>query len=166
MEEVWKDVVGFENWYQISNLGRVKSLDRYVNHNIPGCKRFVGERIIKQSIETNRKNGYYRTSLSRGVKRDSYRVNTHRLVAEAFIPNPENKPQVNHIDGNKLNNHVSNLEWVTPKENVAHAIKTGLWDYLQDKRMVAELKKLLNEFGDNSISQTILLLRDKIEKGT
>lgn len=163
MEEIWKDVIGFEGWYQVSNLARVKSLKKYVKHNYGG-ERVVQERIIKQSMEKNRGEvGYMRTSLAKGSKRNQIRINTHRLIAEAFIPNPENKKFVNHIDGNKLNNSLENLEWVTPKENVTHAIKMGLWNGIEQKRIIGELKKLQVEFGDCLISDIITKLNEKIK---
>lgn len=114
-KEIWKDIEGYEGLYQVSNLGRVKSLSK---------KRGFGEqkeKVLKPWI-TNL--GYctvtlYKNSLSQ-IKR------VHRLVAEAYIPNPENKETVNHIDGNKQNNTVENLEWNTQSENINHSIKTGL----------------------------------------
>ena len=107
MEEEWKDVKGFEGLYQISNYGRIKSL------------RFNKVRLMKPFIKS-----YYMVELCVNSVRKTFMV--HRLVAEAFIPNPENKPQVNHIDGNKLNPRVDNLEWCTPSENLKHAYRTGL----------------------------------------
>lgn len=102
--------------YQVSNLGKVKSLSRkkwcgssYANRN---------ETILKEYI----RNKYYAVKLSKDGKTKHFKV--HRLVAEAFIKKPE--LQVNHIDGNKQNNRVDNLEWVTQKENIEHAIKIGL----------------------------------------
>ena len=120
IEEIWKDIKGYEGYYQVSNLGRIKSLDRMKNNQYN--EYFMSGRILKSSIIKDK--GYCRVSLNNGKGRKSKRV--HRLVAEAFIPNLENKPEVNHIDGNKLNNCADNLEWCTNKENIEHSIKTGL----------------------------------------
>src|SRR5690606_32510614 len=112
-------IKGFECSYQVSNIGRVRSLNRSVGGKNGTKKQLIGK-IRKQDNFSN----YYGVVLSNDtiIKR-SY---THRLVAEAFIPNPENKPQVNHIDGNKENNNVENLEWATSSENNNHAYKNGL----------------------------------------
>lgn len=104
MEEIWKDIKDYEGLYQVSNLGRVKSL--YTN------------RILNPMKHTK---GYLRVRLYKNSVASNQRI--HRLVAEAFIPNPENKPQVNHIDENKTNNRVDNLEWVTNKENCNHGTR-------------------------------------------
>lgn len=121
MKEEWKDIKNYEGLYQISNLGRVKSL---VGWN---GKRYISrERVLEPTKRNDKRTTYQRAivSLTKDGKKKDYRV--HRLVAEAFIPNPQNKPQVNHIDGNPLNNNVSNLEWVTDKENKLHAIDNEL----------------------------------------
>ena len=120
MKEIWKEIKGYEGLYQVSNLGRVKSLKRYVNHS-SNSKRIVNEKLLKPVVDNTK---YYVVSLWK--KNKHLRPHIHRLVAEAFIPNPQNKPHINHIDGNKLNNCINNLEWCTPRENVVHAYKTGL----------------------------------------
>ena len=121
--EVWKDIKGLEGKYQISNLGRVKSLDRntkYLNGNFRRHK----ERILKGGITIW---GYRVFQLCIGEGKKTYLLkSSHRLVAENFISNPENKKTVNHKDGNKLNNNVLNLEWATYSENTQHAYDKGL----------------------------------------
>lgn len=116
--EIWKDVEGYEGIYQVSTYGRVKSLAREVT-DLFGAK-MIEERIIGHCESSK----YYTVSLYKNNAGESTSV--HRLVAKTFIPNPENKPCVNHIDGNKHNNHVENLEWVTYSENILHAYATGL----------------------------------------
>lgn len=116
MQEIWKDVVGHEGFYQVSNIGRVKSLPRTVNN------KFYEGKIL--STKNNNAKQYEKTSLHNNGKTKYYKV--HQLVARAFIPNPENKREVNHIDGNKHNNKVENLEWVTSKENKEHNHTLGL----------------------------------------
>lgn len=108
--EEWRDIKGYEGLYQVSNLGRVKSLGR---------ERYP-MRIMKAHTDTK---GYLDIELSNGYK---HRHRIHRLVAQAFIPNVDNKPQVNHKDCNKKNNCLSNLEWCTNGENQQHAFYNGL----------------------------------------
>lgn len=112
-EEIWKDIKGYEDKYQVSNLGRIKSLK-----DNKGKSREI---FLKFA---NNKQGYPFVNLYKDNKVKLYRV--HRLVAEAFIPNPENLPQVNHINGKKTDNRVDNLEWCTQKENIGKAWKFGL----------------------------------------
>ena len=112
MEEVWKDVVGYEGLYEVSSLGRVRSVDRIVAYR-DGRKRFFKSAILQQRASTTSK--YLSVPLYKDAKMKRHRV--HRLVAEAFVPNPEEKPQVGHKDENYLNNAASNLEWVTIREN-------------------------------------------------
>lgn len=123
-EEVWKDIHGFEGKYQVSSIGRVKSVDRILPHKTHGTWH-IKERILKPHWSGPGHWKYLTVFLHYGEgKAKCTRV--HRLVAETFIPNPDNLPQINHIDGNKENNSVSNLEWVTALENTSHAWKNGL----------------------------------------
>ena len=123
MNEIWKDIKGYEGIYQVSNLGRVKALERTWYSGRNGCtKRTKPEHIMKYRLAKN--TGYCLLKLVKnGVEKHVF---VHRLVAETFIPNPNNLPEVNHIDGNKENNCVDNLEWCTEKENISHAIKNKL----------------------------------------
>ena len=118
--EIWKDIKGLEGSYQVSNLGRVKSLARVIKRSDNTIQTFK-ERILKVLPDNN---GYSRVSLP--IKGKQTKVRIHRLVAIAFIENKENKKEVNHIDGIKNNNNVTNLEWCTGSENRKHAWDIGL----------------------------------------
>lgn len=117
--EIWKPIKGWEKTYEISSLGRVRSLDRLDRRGV------FHKGIIRKIVPNNL--GYSTIFLRIGDIRKLKKI--HRLVAEAFIPNPENKPEVNHKDGVKANNHVDNLEWVTKSENELHAYRTGAKSY-------------------------------------
>ena len=137
-EEVWKDVIGFEGIYKVSNVGR---LMRYKNSvNMPDRNILKGEVTVF---------GYrqYKLSLD-GMSR---RMKAHRLVAQSFIPNPDNKPQVNHKDGNKLNNRVDNLEWATSQENNQHALDTGLREV--DMKQVRAMHKTMAKKQQKKVAQ-------------
>ena len=110
--EIWKDISNFEGKYQISNKGNVKSLARI---NEQG--REMSERILKPSKD---KDGYLRIGLSKGSRKDYSYFRINRLVAEYFIPNPSGLPQVNHEDGNRINNEVNNLKWCNNSYNQWH----------------------------------------------
>ena len=131
--EIWKDILGYEDLYKVSNLGRIKSL--------VSSKK---ERILK----SDRGGDYYnRVFLRKDKKTKTYRV--HRLMAQTFLPNPENKPMVNHKDGNKLNNSLDNLEWCSSLENVRHARKSGLCDNSGKKHFNFKgIIKSINNLGE------------------
>jgi predicted XRE-type DNA-binding protein len=154
MKEIWKDIEGFEGEYQISNLARVKS--------------FKGKRaiILKQSTQSR---GYKQVSLP------SKCTLVHVLVARAFINKPEYKVEVNHINGDKSCNEVSNLEWVTHKENMEHALNTGLLPTLKGentsnhkltRKEVIDIKALLKEgiLNQIEISERYNVSRPTISK--
>ena len=111
-QEQWKPIQEFNGEYEVSNLGRVRSMKRYYG---------VVGRIMPQTIQ---RKGYYAVTLWMNNK--AYCRKVHRLVIEAFTPNPDSLPCINHIDGNKLNNHIDNLEWCTYQQNMQHAVRTGL----------------------------------------
>ena len=126
MEE-WKYIKGYEGLYQVSNLGRVKSLKRYVqNHS--GLQYLKEEQIRKPSErkDKRKKQGYLAVQLYKDNKSKNCYI--HRLVAEAFVENPYNKKTVNHINGDKHDNRAINLEWSSYRENNIHAIEVGLND--------------------------------------
>ena len=134
MEEIWKDIKGYEGRYQISNFGRVKSLI-YPKEKIMNIYNF------RRDGEKGK--GYWRVRL---IKNSSYKYFfVHRLVAEAFIPNPNNYATVNHINGDKTDNRAENLEWCTQKENINHAWETGLVD---KEKKIENMRKLgLSKIG-------------------
>ena len=113
MQEIWKDIVNYETLYQVSNYGNIKS---YHKNHID--KQPI---ILKPILSTS---GYYKITLHKNNKSKTHYI--HRIVAEAFIPNPHHLPQVNHIDGIKTHNNITNLEWVSEQDNTLHAINMGL----------------------------------------
>lgn len=155
MEEIWKPIKGYEGYYEVSNLGRVRRLDRYDY----GCgyARFYKGGILKSLCGSN---GYLHVMLCRDGTRLTKSV--HRLVATTFIPNPENLPQVNHKDEDKSNNTVTNLEWCSSKYNMNYGtknrrcndtkIKRGLVDSDTVGSTPEESKKLYNEKHKEVIS--------------
>ena len=127
MKEIWKDIPNYETLYQVSTLGRVKSLGNRSNHK--------KEKIMKQRLTHK---GYLRLSLCKnGIQKQKM---VHRLIAETFIPNPNNYEQVNHKDGNKQNNNINNLEWCNNSYNQLHANKLGLND-----NRVKRIKEVCNK---------------------
>ena len=139
--EIWKDINGYEGLYQVSNNGRVKSLKRIVKSSW-GTPKHLKEKEIREIVDSL---GYSRLSLSKDGKVKAHKV--HRLVAEAFL---NGEGQVNHIDGNKQNNNVLNLEFCTQKENNNHAFKNGL------RPSKYYIQIVCNETGDVFKSQSEL----------
>lgn len=137
--EIWKPIPGHEEYYEVSNLGRVR--------RIQSAKGTQVGKILKGSFS----GGYAQVILCINSKPKLFLI--HRLVAEAFIPNPENKKEVNHIDGNKLNNSSLNLEWVTHKENIQHAVRTGLLDEARKKLSEANKGRQVSEETRKKISK-------------
>lgn len=121
MHEIWKDIDGYENLYQVSNLGNVRSLN------------YRHTRKPNNIAKAKNRDGYSTVRMNKFGKRAVKQI--HQLVAKTFIPNPENKPEVNHKDGNKENNQVSNLEWVTSKENTKHAIDVLQFNFLPNRKI-------------------------------
>lgn len=117
-----RPVVGYEGFYDVNELGEVFSRERWVTRiaTYGAVQQFVPS---KKRLCSKHGTGYLTVRLTDTTKVKTHRV--HRLVAQAFIPNPDNKPFVNHKDSNRQNNHVDNLEWVTAKENTDHAVACG-----------------------------------------
>lgn len=121
MQEKWVDVAGYEGLYQVSNLGNVRSVSHYARNNMNGGNRFTeGRTLCKYKMP----NGYLQVQLSKSDKREKCYV--HRLVAKAFLENGKNLSDVNHKDGDKNNNSVSNLEWVSHRDNQIHMVKNRM----------------------------------------
>lgn len=116
----WFDAIGFEDRYQITRCGLVRSKPRIVNSPVCGGRRMIGGKILKPASVR----GYLAVQPVIGGKRRTIYI--HRLLAHLFVENPDNKPCVNHIDGDKANNDIANLEWCTHRENMQHARATGL----------------------------------------
>ena len=148
LNEIFKDIENYEGLYQVSNLGNIKSLH---------CNK---ERIMKPTIRSNNYQ-YYFVGLLKNGKRKYFAV--HRLVAMAFIPNPNNYEQVDHLDGNKLNNNVDNLEWVSPKENTNRAWEKGLAKYTDDRKEKLR-KTALEKWKTNSFRKIRGIKRTQGEK--
>lgn len=120
MIEIWKPVVNYVGYYDVSNLGNVRNINREY-FDVLGRKRIIKSKNLSPSIWGA---GYYTIKLSKDNIKTTFLV--HRLVAQTFIVNPNNELCINHIDGNKLNNNINNLEWVSFSENNQHAIDTNL----------------------------------------
>ena len=152
--EIWKDVPGYVGLYQISNYGRVKSVFR--NEICGNMNRKRNEKILKPSLRKR----YYFVSLSKnGIK---YNAVIHRLVAAAFIPNPENKPCIDHIDGNRANNHADNLRWVTVKENQNNPITKSKWI---GKKANPHHEKAVEQIKNGIVVNVFVSIQEAARKG-
>lgn len=148
MKEIWKEIVGYENIYQISNKGRVKSLGRWVYKEYRG-KRWKEEKILKPSVN---KRGYLYVGLCKNRKVKYFHV--HRLVAEAFIKNHNNLPQVNHKDENKQNNCVQNLEFCDAKYNINYGTRNErIAEKLKGMKHTEETKNKISEANSKPVLQ-------------
>lgn len=151
MEEIWKDIVGYEGFYKVSNFGRIMSLSRKDRRG-----KTWKEKIIKQSCD---KDGYLIVNLNRDGKMKTFRP--HRIVAKAFIPNPKNLPEVNHKDENKQNNFFENLEWCTTRYNLTygHRLDCAIGERNSNsklkKEQVEEIRRIYKK-GDLRFGQSAL----------
>ena len=145
--EIYVDIPGYEGYYKVSNYGNVKSWDRETTNSIGAKRKYKGKELTSFMNST----GYYYITLSDGNSRKNKRV--HCLVARSFLPNPKNKRTVNHVNGNKSDNNLCNLEWATDSENHTHAFKTGLKELCgvakRDRKLtdtqVLEIRKLIQQ---------------------
>jgi hypothetical protein len=149
--EKWLDIVGYEGYYQVSNLGRVRSLDRamYVDDIRYSKSRWV---VRKGKILKNYGNGKKRHQVILRMFGGGKTYSVHRLVAMHFVPNPKHLPVVNHLNHNHHDNRASNLEWCTQKHNIEHAIKAGRMKHIYDQthatitaNQATTIKKLLEK---------------------
>jgi hypothetical protein len=156
MEETWKDIDGYNNAYQISNLGNVRSAHK-------------SKKILKTDKDDPDRYVSVTLYLSVGKRR---KEKIHRLIAKAFIPNPENKSQVNHINGNKKDNSLEIFEWCTPSENVIHSYKTGLQKITRGSESVnvklseEQVLSIRNEYAKGGIFMKDLAKKYKVATST
>lgn len=156
MEKIWKPIPGY-SLYKISNYGDIKTYN---------WKNKGKEKIMKPALDQG---GYYRTMLKRDCDGKIHTVKLHRLVAITFIANPENKPQVNHINGIRNDNRACNLEWCTAKENIKHSFKIGLSSNKGEKNPCASLtdeqvKEILSNYQFGKKSKSGMTKKELAEK--
>ena len=138
IDEEWRPIAGFETLYEVSSLGRVRSLGRVVTYAWRGTTKTMTKHAKVLAPETD-KDGYRRVALT-GEDGRARHFPVHRLMGIAFIPNPNNLPQINHIDFIRANNVLTNLEWSTPKGNTHHSLKDGRYGKTITKEIVLEIR--------------------------
>lgn len=153
MEEIWKDIKGYEGAFEVSNFGNFRSKDRKVPCRWGGLRNYSGKPLKTETIVE----GYQRIVLMKNAIKKRYMC--HRLVAEAFIPNPNSKPFVNHKNGDKADNSVCNLEWCTQSENELHSHKE-LGNTMKGKTFPRKVKCLNNSTEYSSMSEVIRHIGD------
>lgn len=159
VEEIWKPIIGYEGLYEISNYGSIRSVERTVISK--------NGRVLKQKgilLKTNKRGRYTCKSLFKDGGSRAYTV--HRLVALVFLPNSENKPHINHIDNDRYNNYVGNLEWVTQKENLIHAANQGRMSKPPVNYTSLERLQQVKELLEQGISRTEIAKRLKMSRHT
>lgn len=158
--EIWKDVIGYEGYYQVSSIGRVRSVTRMVKNSRDNSTKIHNGKILKNKKCTN---GYLSISLSKnGIV--SYKL-IHRLVAGAFLKNENNNPHVNHIDFNRRNNNIENLEWCTVSQNIQHSMqkRCNEWYFISPKNDKVKIFNLNKFCRDNNLNVGNMF---KVYKGT
>ena len=143
--EEWRSIAGYEGYYEVSNLGRVRSLKRTIT-NAYGVKVKIRPRILRQTLsgpgkKRKKKDRYKSVGLHKDGVGRTFKV--HRLVAEAFIPNPDNLPEIDHIDANKKNNRVDNLRWCTHQQNMQYMVEMGLYRGSYKEMLKPEVREKL-----------------------
>lgn len=159
--EVWRDIKGYEDLYQVSNLGNVRSLGRVVivkqdRYKEPRAMHWR-PRVLKPAASVpgrNRRGSYAKVVLRKDGVGTNFEV--HRLVAKAFIPNPHDKPAVNHIDSNSLNNTADNLEWCTIAENNAHSVRMGRKPSIIKSTFTESERQSLHKLFDTGMGVTAI----------
>lgn len=153
--EIWKEISGYEGYFEVSNLGNFRSKDRVIKYKSNGIRLYPGKFLKTETIVE----GYQRIVLMKEAIKKRYMC--HRLVAQEFVPNPDNKPYVNHINGNKADNRAENLEWVTQSENELHS-HSVLGNTMRGKTYPKKVEAIFPKEGDrivfNSMSDAIKFL--------
>lgn len=164
MNEVWKDIAGYEGKYQVSNMGRVRSLDMTVHNPVRSCDYFQKGRIL---VPYQERNGYLRVTLINGDRSTKQKISIHRLVAIAFVSGYAEGLEVNHIDEVRTNNRADNLEWVTCKQNINHGLHNKRQSISKSRRVVQydmEGRVVRSYYGLSEASRQTGIARENIGK--